>query len=306
VAAGSAHHAVRRGARRSAVPSDEDVACLVVSCPDRPGIVAAVSTVLAELGANIVNSAQHSTDPENGTFFLRMVFHLGELGDRVTEVEEKLGAVAARFAMDWRLALPWQRVRVVIFVSKEDHCLADLLWRWQRNELDMDIVEVVSNHPDHAASVEALGIPFRHIPVSHDTKPEAEREALRLLSGNVDLVILARYMQILSPDFLAGIGAPVINIHHSFLPAFVGQNPYVRAHERGVKLIGATAHYATADLDEGPIIEQDVHRVSHVYSAEDLTRVGRDVERVVLARAVLWHLEHRVLVHENRTVVFLS
>ena len=288
------------------MPSDQDVACLVVSCPDRPGIVAAVSTVLAELGANIVSSAQHSTDPENGTFFLRMVFHLGKLEDRVTEVEEKLGTVAARFEMTWRLALPWQRTRVVIFVSKEDHCLSDLLWRWQRNELEMDVVAVVSNHPDHAASVEALGIPFRHIPLTRETKPEAEQEAVRLFAGKTDLVILARYMQILSPGFLTEIRAPVINIHHSFLPAFVGQNPYARAHERGVKLIGATAHYATADLDEGPIIEQDVHRVSHVHTAEDLTRVGRDVERVVLARAVLWHLEHRVLVHENRTVVFLS
>jgi formyltetrahydrofolate deformylase len=208
--------------------------------------------------------------------------------------------------MTWRLSRASQRKRVAIFVSKEDHCMQDLLWRWQRNELVMDLVAVASNHPDHGESVKALGLPYHHIPVAPELKAEAERQAVELFAGNVDLVVLARYMQILSPEFLADIQAPVINIHHSFLPAFVGRNPYVRAYERGVKLIGATAHYATPDLDEGPIIEQDVVRVSHAQTTADLARMGRDVERLVLARALRWHLEDRVLVQDNRTVVFLS
>ena len=179
-------------------------------------------------------------------------------------------------------------------------------FRWQRSELPMEVDCVISNHPNQEVAVTALGVPYHHLPVTRETKAGAEQAALDLLAGRVDLVILARYMQILSPEFLGAIGAPVINIHHSFLPAFVGQNPYARAYERGVKLIGATAHYATPDLDEGPIIEQDVERVWHVHTAADLTRVGRDIERLVLARAVRWHLEDRVLVHGNRTVVFLS
>ncbi len=284
----------------------DDIARLIVSCRDRHGIVAAISTALADMGANITSSAQHSTDPENGTFFLRMEFHLARLEERRPELEELLAPVAEEFALTWRLAVASERKRTAVFVSKHDHCLFDLLWRWQRDELPMDLVAVVSNHPDHEQSVTSLGVPWHHIPISRETKAAAEQSALDLLVGAVDLVVLARYMQILSPEFLRDIGAPVINIHHSFLPAFVGQNPYARAYERGVKLIGATAHYATADLDEGPIIEQDVERVSHVQGPEELTRVGRDIERVVLARAVRWHLEDRVLVHGNRTVVFLS
>jgi formyltetrahydrofolate deformylase len=210
------------------------------------------------------------------------------------------------FGMTWRLASAGERKRVVVFVSKSDHCLFDLLWRWQRDELPMDLVAVVSNHPDHRAAVERLGVAYHHVPVAPETKAAAEAEVLERFAGTVDLGILARYMQVLTPEFLAGFGAPIINIHHSFLPAFVGPSPYARAYERGVKLIGATAHYATADLDEGPIIEQDVQRVWHVHTQEDLTRVGRDTERLVLARAVRWHLEDRVLVHGNRTVVFLS
>ncbi len=285
---------------------EDDLARLVVSCRDRHGIVAAVSGALAELGANIVSSAQHSTDPEDGMFFLRMVFHLEGLKAERARVAERLAAVAEEFGMSWRLTAARERKRTVIFVSKEDHCLFDLLWRWQRDELPMDLVAVVSNHPDHETSVTALGLPYHHIPVTRETKADAERQLLDLFAGKIDLAILARYMQILSPSFLEEIGAPIINIHHSFLPAFVGQNPYLRAYERGVKLIGATAHYATADLDEGPIIEQDVERVSHAHTPDDLTRVGRDIERVVLARAVRWHLEDRVLVHGNRTVVFLA
>jgi formyltetrahydrofolate deformylase len=286
------------------MPREDDIVRLLVSCRDRHGIVAAVSTALAEVGANIVSSAQHSTDPENGMFFLRMEFHLGDFASQRARVEERLRKVAGSFDMTWSVAAASERKRVAIFVSKQDHCLADLLWRWQRDELKMDLVAVVSNHPDHEATVRAFGVPYHHIPVGRDDKTRAERAALDLVAGRIDLAVLARYMQILSPFFLAEIGAPVVNIHHSFLPAFAGGNPYARAHERGVKLIGATAHYATEDLDKGPIIEQDVIRVTHQHAADELALLGRDVERVVLARAVRWHLEDRVLVDGNRTVVF--
>ena len=284
--------------------TEEHVARLIVSCRDRHGIVAAISTILAQLGANIVSLAQHSTDPENGMFFLRLEFHLDGFVGKRPQVEEQLGSVADEFGMTWRISPTGERKRAVILVSREDHCLFDLLWRWQRQELPMDLVAVASNHPDHEATVAAAGLPYHHFPVTRETKPASEQALLDLFAGKVDLVILARYMQVLSPRFLKEIGAPVINIHHSFLPAFVGQNPYARAHERGVKLIGATAHYATPDLDEGPIIEQDVSRVGHDLDRDDLARVGRDVERVVLARAVRWHLEDRVIEHGNRTIVF--
>jgi formyltetrahydrofolate deformylase len=288
------------------MPPAEDIARLVVSCRDRHGIVAALSTALSELGANIVSSGQHSTDPENGMFFLRMEFHLPGLAGRLEEANQRLEQIAEAFEMNWSLTSAATKKRVAIFVSKQDHCLSDLLWRWQRRELPMELACVISNHPDHRGVVEALDVPFHHIPVTRETKAAAEARQLQLLANAVDLVILARYMQVLSPEFLATAGFSVINIHHSFLPAFVGQNPYARAYARGVKLIGATAHYATPDLDEGPIIEQDVQRVWHVHTAADLTRVGRDIERLVLARAVLWHLEDRVIVHGNRTVVFLN
>ena len=206
--------------------------------------------------------------------------------------------------MDVRFAYASERKRVALLASREDHCLLDLLWRRRRGELDADVVAVVSNHPEHAADVAGFGVPFHHVPVPPGGKDEAEARMLELLAGEVDLVVLARYMQILSRGFLDRLGVPVINIHHSFLPAFVGADPYRRARERGVKIIGATAHYVTEELDAGPIIEQDVARVSHRESVEQLERIGRDIERVVLARAVNWHLEDRVLVHENRTVVF--
>jgi formyltetrahydrofolate deformylase len=286
------------------VKTKTDVARLIVSCPDRHGIIAALSACLAESGANIVSSAQHSTDPEGGDFFLRMELHLEGLDRHRHELEDRLAAVAERFEMSWRISAASDRTRLALFVSRHDHCLLDLLWRWRRNELDVDIVAVVSNHRDLEQEVTAFGVRYHHIPVSADTKAEAEQRALDLLSGNVDLVVLARYMQVLSEDFLQRVDAPVINIHHSFLPALAGADPYGRAHERGVKLIGATAHYATRDLDEGPIIEQDVSRVSHSHDAEELLRIGRDIERVVLARAVQWHVDDRVLVHGNRTVVF--
>jgi formyltetrahydrofolate deformylase len=206
--------------------------------------------------------------------------------------------------MEWRIAYASEQKRIALLASRHDHCVLDLLWRWRRGELDGDVVAVVSNHPDLARDVAAFEVVFHHVPVTSGTKPEAESKMLEILAGRVDLVVLARYMQILSRSFLDAVGAPVINIHHSFLPAFVGADPYARARERGVKLIGATAHYVTEDLDEGPIIEQDVARVSHGHDAGDLERIGRDIERVVLARAVRGHLDDRVLVHENRTVVF--
>ncbi len=206
--------------------------------------------------------------------------------------------------MRWRIAYARDRRRVALMASRADHCLLDLLWRNSRGELEMDVVCVISNHEDVRRDVEALGVRFLHVPVTRETKPQAEQRALDELAGRVQLLVLARYMQILSGDFLARIGCPVINIHHSFLPAFAGADPYRHAYERGVKLIGATAHYATEELDEGPIIEQDVVRVGHRYTVEDLERVGRDLERMVLARAVRSELDDRVLVHEGRTIVF--
>lgn len=275
---------------------------LLASCPDQPGIVSAVSRFLHDSGANIVQSDQYSTDPYGGTFFLRMEFAGAET---VLEgLAERFGAVAERFGMTWRFGNPARPKRVAILVSKQDHCLQDLLYRWRRNELEAEIVLVASNHPDHRAAVEAHGLPFHHIPVVKGEKDQAEDQLLDVLDGACDLVVLARYMQILSGDFLRRVGVPVINIHHSFLPAFAGAGPYARARERGVKLIGATAHYVTEDLDEGPIIEQDVNRVSHRHDVAALTRLGADVERTVLARAVGWHCEDRVLRHGNTTVVF--
>jgi formyltetrahydrofolate deformylase len=282
-----------------------DEARLLITCPDRPGIVAAVSSFLFERGANITDSAQHSTGPSGGTFFMRTEFTLRGVGTMRDELEAAFRVdVAGPFGMDWRLTLGSQRKRVAILVSRYDHCLLDLLWRWRRGELVADIVRVISNHPDLEPEVGGFGLPFTHVPVEKSRKPESEARMLALLAGRVDLVVLARYMQILSRDFLDRIQAPIINIHHSFLPAFVGPDPYRRALERGVKIIGATAHYVTEDLDEGPIIEQDVERISHRHDARELERIGRDIERVVLARAVTWHLEDRVIRHGNRTFLF--
>jgi formyltetrahydrofolate deformylase len=211
--------------------------------------------------------------------------------------------IAARFEMEHRFAESSERKRVAIMVSREDHCLSDLLWRWRSGELGADVIAVVSNHPDHREQVESLGLPFHHVPVEPGAKDGAEARALELLAG-VDLLVLARYMQVLSGEFLRRLGAPAINIHHSFLPAFVGADPYRRAHERGVKLIGATAHYVTEALDAGPIIDQDVTRVSHRDEVDDLVRIGRDIERLVLSRAVMAHLSDRVLLDGDRTIVF--
>jgi formyltetrahydrofolate deformylase len=289
----------------AASPQPPHVARLLISCPDRPGIVAAVSRFLFEHGANILDADQHSTDPQNGTFFMRMVFHIDGLDLGRAELEQAFAAqVAEPLAMEWSIAYATDRKRIAILVSREDHCLLDLLWRWRSGELDAEVGLVLSNHRLVEEDVARFGVPFVHVPVTSETKPQAEAAMLEHLGGRFELVVLARYMQILSGDFLAKVGAPVVNIHHSFLPAFAGADPYRRASERGVKIIGATAHYVTEELDAGPIIEQDVVRVSHRDDVQQLVRLGRDVERTVLARAVQRHLEDRVLVHENRTVVF--
>ncbi len=276
---------------------------LLIQCPDRTGVVAAVTQLLFALGANVVDSQQHS-DAQDAHFFMRLEFDLDGLSERLESLRQAFQPVADRFGMEWRLFEASRAKRMAIFVSKQDHAAMELLWLWKRGELHAEIPLVVSNHPDAAEWVAPYGLEFHHVPVTPDTKPAAEARHLELLAGRVDLVVLARYMQIVSPRFLQAVEVPVINIHHSFLPAFIGANPYAQAHLRGVKLIGATAHYVTPELDAGPIIEQDVHRVGHRHEVADLVRLGRQVERTVLARAVAWHLEDRVIIHGNRTVVF--
>jgi formyltetrahydrofolate deformylase len=297
----------RRPALLAASPGDDDrytdTGRLLITCPDRPGIVAAVSNFLFARGANITESQQYSTDPSGGTFFLRLEFRLDGLEDHYASLAEQFASLADEFSMRWRMTRAAERKRVAIMVSKADHALQEILWRAHWGELRADIRLVISNHPGAAEAAAWWGIPFHHIPVTAQTKEQAESAQLALLAG-MDLVVLARYMQILSPRFLSEFTAPVINIHHSFLPAFVGADPYQQAAARGVKLIGATAHYVTAELDAGPIIEQDIVRVDHRCTAEDLRRLGRHVERAVLARAVGWHLEDRVIVHQNSTIVF--
>ncbi|MBJ7331582.1 MAG: formyltetrahydrofolate deformylase [Solirubrobacteraceae bacterium] len=284
---------------------DPDSARLVVSCPDRPGIVAAVAGFLFASGANVTHSDQHSSDPEDGRFFLRMEFHLPDVADRLDALRAAFAdEIAARFDMAWRMVDASTPKRLAILVSKYDHCLLDLLWRVRRGELPCVVPLVLSNHPDLRADVENFGVPFFHVPVEKGGKPAAERQMLTLLRGHVDVVVLARYMQILTGGFLDQVGVPVVNIHHSFLPAFAGANPYGRARERGVKIVGATAHYVTEELDAGPIIEQDIVRVSHRDDVDTLERLGADVERTVLARAVALHLADRVVVDGTTTVVF--
>jgi len=284
--------------------SAKDIGRLLVRCADRPGLVAAVTAFLANSGANIVSLDEHAQQT-GGTFIQRTVFHLPGLAAARAELEREFAErIAGPFEMDFRLTEAAKPKRVALMASLEDHCLLDLLWRNRRGELDMTVAMVVSNHPDLADQVRPFGVPFIHIPATRDIREQAEQRQLELLRGNVDLVVLARYMQILTENFLDEVGCPLINIHHSFLPAFIGAAPYRRAKERGVKLVGATAHYVTADLDEGPIIEQDVVRVDHRHSVDDLVRLGADVERAVLSRAVKWHCEDRIVRYGNQTVVF--
>lgn len=283
---------------------NRDRARMLISCPDRPGIVAAVSHFLFSHGANISQSDQYSTDPEGGRFFMRIEFDVVNLEERYDTLQREFGRIAEDFGMSWRLEKANKRKRMAIFVSREEHCLLELLWQWKSGALYADIPLVICNHPDLRETVESFDIPYYHIPVPRENKGEAEARQLELLEGQADLIVLARYMQILSPAFLRHYPHRIINIHHSFLPAFVGAKPYEQAYRRGVKLIGATAHYVTEELDAGPIIEQGVERVTHRDDVEALKQIGRHIERTVLARAVAWHLEDRVLVHENKTVVF--
>jgi len=278
---------------------------MLISCPDRAGIVATVSQFLYEHSANIVQSDQYTMDPEGGMFFMRIEFDLENLESSLPTLQEDFTRVADRFSMKWSVYRAGRRKRIAVLVSKEDHCLLELLWQWQAGDLNADISMVISNHDDMRALVESYGIPYHHIPVTPDTKAEAERKQLELTEGKIDLVVLARYMQIVTPKFIERFPNRIINIHHSFLPAFVGGKPYHQAYRRGVKLIGATAHYVTEELDAGPIIEQDVQRVSHRDNVSELKRMGRHIERTVLARAVRWHIEDRIVVYENKTVVFI-
>jgi formyltetrahydrofolate deformylase len=278
---------------------------LLISCADQPGLVAAVAGFLRDAGANIIRSDQHSSDPADGTFYMRMEFSLPIAKQQRAKFEQRFHRYVGRaFGMEWRMSDAAEYKRVAVLVSREDHCLVDLLWRSRRGELEANVTLVASNHLELRRDVEAFGIPYHHIPVTRDGKAEAEARLLKILMGGADIVVLARYMQILSGAFLDRLALPVINIHHSFLPAFPGSRPYQRAKERGVKLIGATAHYVTEELDAGPIIEQDVIRVTHREDAAALARLGRDIERTVLARAVTWHCQDRVLVHDKSTVVF--
>ncbi len=275
---------------------------LTLSCPDRPGIVHAVSGFLLERGGNIEEAAQYN-DHDTGLFFMRVQFACERLS--FEDLKQQLQAFAGPFQMNWRLHATNQPMRTVLMVSKEGHCLNDLLFRWKSGLLPLDIRAIVSNHREFYQLAASYNVPFHHIPVTADTKAQAEARAYEVIEAEgAELVVLARYMQILSNDLCQKLAGRAINIHHSFLPSFKGAKPYYQAHDRGVKLIGATAHYVTADLDEGPIIEQDVARVDHSKTVEDLTTTGRDTESQVLARAVKWHSEHRVLLNGHKTVIF--
>jgi formyltetrahydrofolate deformylase len=276
---------------------------LLISCPDKKGLIAAISSFIAMHDGNILSADQYVSD--SGTFFMRLEIEGEGFGLGRDEFAGAFAPLARRHEMDWRVSYTDTSKRMAILVSRYDHCLMDLLWRWDAGELEAQIPLVVSNHPDLAARAENYGIPFYYLPVTKETKAQQESRILDLLFEHaIDFVVLARYMQILSPKFVGAYPNRIINIHHSFLPAFAGADPYHRAHERGVKTIGATAHYVTDELDAGPIIHQDVAHVTHRDTAEDLARLGREVERRVLARAVRWHLEDRVLVGANRTIVF--
>ena len=282
----------------------KDSVVILIHCKDRKGIVARVSGFIHDFGGNILDS-DHHTDEETNDFLMRMEFATDGLQIHPDEISAAFAPIGKVFEMRYEVHHSSHRTRVGMLVSKQDHCLADLLQRHRRDELHIDVPVIISNHETCAEWAHLFKIPFVVLPVTKETKPQQEQQIISALkSHGVELVVMARYMQILSADFLAQIGCPVINIHHSFLPAFIGANPYRQAYERGVKIIGATAHYATQDLDEGPIIEQDVIRVGHRDTVDDLVRKGRDLEEIVLARAVRRHIEHRVLVYGKKTVVF--
>ena len=282
----------------------KNTAILLISCPDRKGLVAGIADFLYRHNANILHADQHQ-DSELGLFLMRVEWDLHDFDLEIGQFEQHFAPIAEKFQMQWHLALSASRPRVAIFVSRYDHCLVDLLYRHQAGELHCDIPLIIGNHDDTRWIADSYGIPFQHIPVHKDSKAEAEKTQLALLRHHhIDLIVLARYMQVLSADFIRHYPNRIINIHHSFLPAFLGAKPYHRAFERGVKLIGATSHYVTEMLDDGPIIEQDVARISHRDAIDDLIQKGRDLEKMVLSRGVRWHIENRILLYANKTVIF--
>jgi len=280
-------------------------AILLVSCPDRKGVVASIADFIFRHNGNIISNDEHG-DEESNLFLTRVEFDITDFQFPISEFDVRFSSLARDFQMSWHLALSWDRPGIAIFVSKYDHCLQDLLYRHQNGELKCDIPLIISNHPDNQRIADFYHVPYFFLPVTKENKREVEKQQFALVRDhNCSLIVLARYMQVLSGEFISTWGAQhVINIHHSFLPAFVGSKPYHQAFQRGVKLIGATAHYVTQVLDDGPIIEQDVVRINHRDTVEDLIQKGRDLEKVVLSRAVRWHVENRVLLYGNRTVVF--
>jgi formyltetrahydrofolate deformylase len=286
------------------VSTEKNLITLLISCPDRPGLISAVSSFVFEHHGNIIQSDQYATNQQECTFFMRVSFAEDSFDLNEEELQQAFRPIAERFQMEWSVSYSHKRKRAAIFVSKLDHCLIDLLWRWKSGELTMDIPCIISNHPDLEYLAQMYHVPYYHFPAQKETRKQDQQKMLEFLSGKVDFLILARYMQILEPFFVRTYAQRIINIHHSFLPAFIGANPYQRAFERGVKLIGATAHYVTDNLDEGPIIAQDVIHCDHRDTADDLTRKGSDVERRVLAEAIRAYTEDRVLIYANKTIVF--
>jgi formyltetrahydrofolate deformylase len=277
---------------------------LKLSCPDRVGLLARISSFIAQHGGNLEEVHQF-TDPDARWFFTRMAIDTHTLRGDLLDLRRNFEPMGSEIQAEWTIRPAESRLRVVLMVSKLGHCLADLLWRWRSEELTFDIPCVIANHEDFRSLVEREGIPFHYIPITPETKARSfEKIEALWREARADLVVLARYMQIVPPELCTSWSGNIMNIHHSFLPSFVGANPYQRAYERGVKLIGATCHYVTSDLDEGPIIDQEVIRVEHFHSAADLLRLGRDCERLALARSLRWHLDDRVLIHGNKTVVF--
>ncbi len=282
----------------------KNTATLLITCPDTKGIVASIADFLYQHNANILHADQHQ-DAENNLFLMRVEWDLANFNLSEADFAAAFAPIATKFSMEWQLKLSQHKTRVAIMVSQYDHCLADLLHRHKSGELACEIPLVISNHRDAEALVKFYGIDFHYVEINKENKPQAEAAQYKLFDDyNIDLIVLARYMQILSPDFVARYPQKIINIHHSFLPAFIGARPYHRAFERGVKLIGATGHYVTEVLDEGPIIEQDIDRISHRDQVEDLIQKGRDLERIVLSKAVRWHIENRILLYANKTVIF--
>lgn len=282
----------------------KNTAILLISCPDRKGLVAGIADFLYRHNANILHADQHQ-DSELGLFLMRVEWDLSDFDLEISQFKQHFAPVAEKFEMQWHLAESASRPKVAIFVSRYDHCLVDLLYRHQSGELHCDIPLIISNHEDTKWIADSYGIPFQHIPVLKDNKHDAEKNQLALLRHHhINLIVLARYMQVISAEFIRHYPNRIINIHHSFLPAFLGAKPYHRAFERGVKLIGATSHYVTEALDDGPIIEQDVARISHRDAIDDLIQKGRDLEKMVLSRGVRWHIENRILLYANKTVIF--